>query len=178
MGTGQTILSIGALMMLSFAVLNLNRSISNVDISISQNKYRAEALALLNAHAEAAKRYYFDETTLDTTSNKELTDFAEPNALGLDMNDLGVIDNFDDYNNLTIADTGLSGVIYNVQFEVDYVTFAGNQMVPDNNKQFHKRMRISICDVFTDPLLFRVTASGIVRDTIRIEFVNSYWFYN
>lgn len=165
-------------MLLSYSVLTLNRTMNAVDISLSQNRYRIEALALLNTHSERAKQCFFDESSLDTTSNKDLSDFVMPDQLGLDPNDAGIIDDFDDYHNLTLTDTGGSGVVYRLNFAVDYVTRQGDVLLSTNTRQYHKRMRISISDAYNDPMLTRVVNGQTVRDTLRIEFVNSYWFYN
>ncbi len=178
MNTGQTVITLGALMLLSYSVLTFNRSLSTLNTSISQNRYRMEALAILDTYAEQAKQQFFDESTLDTSSNKALSDLSMPAQLGTDANDAGLIDDFDDYNNQTFTDTGQSGVLYNIGFQVDYVILQGDSLIQTNTRQYHKRMQISIWDAFSDPILFRFQNGQIVRDTMRVRFVKSYWFYN
>jgi hypothetical protein len=178
MGTGQTILTIGALVLMSYSVLNLNRTIVNTDSNISENKFRMEALSIMNSHAEEAKRFFFDESTQDTSSEKTIDDMTEPNALGFEAGEGGIIDDFDDYNNLALSDTGKSGIIYNLLFDVEYVRLQGDSIVVSSSKEPHKRMRIRIFDTFPDPMLTRQVNGQVVRDTLSIEFVKSYWFYN
>lgn len=178
MGTGQTIITLGALTLLSYAVLNFNRTVSSVDVTIIENKYRLEALSMLNQYAETTKQHYFDETTLDTTSNKELTDLTLPKNLGMDYNDSGVIDDFDDYNGYTIADTANSGMPFVLYFEVEYVKLSGAQLEKSSSREYHKRMRIRIWDDYPEPLMTRYKNGVAVRDTLEISFVSSYWFYN
>jgi hypothetical protein len=178
MGTGQMMLTIGALALLSLAILNLNTNINNNDISLAQNRYRLEALSLITSYLEQATMYFFDEASTDTASAKDLTDFTLANDLGFEAFDSSRIDDFDDFNNLVRIDTGLSGVIYKVMFKVDYVQIVGDSIKPSGNREWNKRMTISVTDNYPDPVLYRNVSGDKVRDTLTISFVNSYWFYN
>ncbi|MCB0276652.1 MAG: hypothetical protein KDI06_17680 [Calditrichaeota bacterium] len=178
MNTGQTLLTLAALILLSGTVLNFNRSLNNSDLALAQSRYRLEALSLLSSHMEQASQNYFDEATLDSTSAKTLGEFTAPGILGLEINDLGVPDDFDDFNGMAISDTGRSGVPYRIYFEVDYVRLQGDSFVVSGNREYHKRMRISVMDDYPRPILFKYQGGAVVRDTMRMEFVYSYWFYN
>jgi hypothetical protein len=178
MHTGQIIFTIGALGLLSFAILNLNSSINENDISLAQNRYRLEALSLMTSYIEQANMYFFDEASTDTSSAKELKDFTVPNKLGFEADDIGEFDDFDDFNNYSKIDTGLSGVNYRVMFTVDYVILQADTFAHSNAKEYNKRMTISITDAYNDPLLYRNFGGDKVRDTLKVSFVNSYWFYN
>ncbi len=178
MNTGQTLITFGAFMLLSVIVLNLNRNLSNNDISLAQNRYRLEALSLLTSYIEQTSQYFFDEASTDTSSEKRLSDFAAPDQLGFDYNDNGEIDDFDDFNNYTIIDTGRSGVRYRISFQVDYVKLQGNQAVHSNSREYHKRMTIFVTDDYNDPVLYKWINGQKVRDTLKVSFVHSYWFYN
>ena len=61
MTTGQTLITILALALLSLAVLNVNRGLSSHDVSLAQNRYRLEALSIATSYIEQASQYYFDE---------------------------------------------------------------------------------------------------------------------
>jgi hypothetical protein len=178
MGTGQMMLTIGALALLSLAILNLNTNINNNDISLAQNRYRLEALSLITSYLEQATMYFFDEASTDTASAKLLTDFTHANNLGLEGTDSSQIDDFDDFNNMTRIDTGLSGIIYKVMFKVDYVQIVGDSIKTSGNREWNKRMTISVTDNFAEPVLYRNVSGDKVRDTLTVSFVNSYWFYN
>ena len=97
------------------------------------------------------------------------------------LQDAGIyyhFNDFDDFNNMTIIDTGLSGVIYKVMFKVDYVQIVGDSIKPSGNREWNKRMTISVTDNFAEPVLYRNVSGDKERDTLTISFVNSYWFYN
>jgi hypothetical protein len=177
MHTGQILFTIAALGLLSLAILNLNTSINQNDVSLAQNRYRLEALSLINSYIEQASSLYFDEVTTDTTQDKDISTFSI--VLQTEPNDSGVFDDFDDYNNITKVDTGLSGVEYRVMFQVDYVTLTGDTVQHSGTRQWHKRMTISVTDNYPgEPLLYRNAGTEKVRDTLKVSFVNSYWFYN
>ena len=109
MNSGQTLLTFGALILLTITILNFNKTLSYHDISLSQNRYKLEAISILTSYIEQTSQYFFDEATTDTSSGKDLPDFTPPANLGFDANDNGVIDDFDDFNNYTVIDTGISG---------------------------------------------------------------------
>ncbi len=183
MTTGQTLITILALALLSLAVLNINRGLSSHDVSLAQNRYRLEALSIATSYIEQATQYYFDEAVADTNNTAKTDPSTFSSTLGLDPDDSTMfgtieIDDFDDYNSITKIDTGKSGVIYRVSFKVEYVNLSGDKVVPVSNKTFHKRMTVFVTDTYDPPLIYRETALGKVRDTIKISFVYSYWFYN
>ncbi|MGH1361915.1 MAG: hypothetical protein ACRBF0_00070 [Calditrichia bacterium] len=176
---GQYIITFAAMIMLTVTVMNLNNNLADTDINLSQNRYRLEALSILNSYAEKAAGEYFDEASTDSLSKKELLDFTLPAALGADIGDGGNIDDFDDYHNLAIIDTGQSGIIYRLTFEVEYVKLSGNNLVKSLlSQEYVKRMTIRLTDNYTDPIIYRNDGGVQVKDTLTQEVVYGYWFYN
>ena len=178
MNTGQSLLTLGALMLITITILNFNRTMNNIDSTLDYNRFRLEALSVMTSHIEQASQFFFDEASTDTTSEKALVDFCNPNQLGLETNDLSIVDDLDDLNGLTVADTGRSGVIYNVDYAVDYVTLSGNNIVHSTARQYHKRVSIDVYDTYNPPLVYTEKNGVQVRDTLSVSFVVSYWFYN
>jgi hypothetical protein len=177
MNTGQMLLTLGALILLSLAVLNLNSSINNNDISLAQNRYRLEALSLITSYIEQASALYFDEISTDTSSTSTVNNFSH--VLQTEVNDSGRFDDFDDFNNYATIDTGLSGVEYKVMFTVEYVRLQGDTLIHSGSREWHKMMTIAVTDNYPgEPLLYRTYGSEKTRDTLRVSFLNSYWLYN
>jgi len=175
---GQYIITFAAMIMLTVTVMNLNNNLADSDINLSQNRYRMEALSIMNSYAEKAVQEYFDEASTDSTSRKELVDFTLPANLGADAGDAGTIDDFDDYHNIAILDTGQSGVVYRLSFDVEYVQLSGRQLITSTTAQYVKRMRISLTDNYADPIIYRNDNGVQVKDTLTQEVVYGYWFYN
>lgn len=178
MSTGQSFLTIGALMLIGTIILNFNRAINEIDSSLDYNRYRVEALSLLTSHIEQVSLYYFDECSTDTITAKRLNDFTLPNRLGFENNDNSVLDDLDDLSGTTVSDTGLSGVIYHVDYRVDYVTMQGNRFIISEARTYHKQVSIDVSDAYNPPMLCRSVNGEAVRDTLSVEIIVSYWFYN
>lgn len=165
-------------MLISLTILNFNTNLADIDDSLNNNRFRLEALSILTSHIEETGQYFFDEVTTDTLTEATLANFTSSGNLGWDSNDAGSIDDIDDYNGQTIPDTGRSGVVYNLTYNVEYVTLSGQQFVTSGSNTYHKRITIQITDTMTPPLLFKTASTGEVRDTLSMSFVMSYWFFN
>ena len=171
-------MTMGAMVLLTMAIFNFNKAVVSYDSTLDQNRYRLEAMSLMTSYIEICNQYFFDEASTDTSVEKTLANFTAPGNLGMDANDLGVIDDFDDFNNQTISDTGGSGIIYNVSFNVQYVRLQNNQIVASTGKEYSKMMTINVTDSYNPPLLVKLYSNTVVRDTLKVSFVYSYWFYN
>jgi hypothetical protein len=178
MNTGQMLLTLGALMLISLTILNFNANLADIDDSLNDNRFRLEALSILTSHIEEAGQFFFDEVTTDTLTEATLANMTSSNDLGWDSNDAGVVDDIDDLSGSTVQDTGKSGVVYNVMYEVEYVTLSSNVLTATSSNTYHKRITIDITDTMNPPLLWRTDAGTTVRDTLSMSFVISYWFYN
>jgi len=134
MNMGQTMLTLAALVLVSIAVLNVNRMIVDSD----QAMYEAEALDLAVSYAEglleeiATKR--FDENALDSTY-QDPSEFTSASALGPESGEsftpwpdmapwksIGILDDVDDYEDYerTIDTERLKG--FKLTADVFYVT--------------------------------------------------------
>lgn len=181
MHTGQTMITLGALMFLGITVLNMNRSFSDSDVALLHNQYRMEALSLMNTYKEEAFTRFFDEACTSLISAKRVNDFTAAASLGMGVGDGGIPNDFDDYHNYSLTDTGPSGMVYKIFFKVDYVDLSGNQIVTSASRTYHKRMRIYVTDntaAGDDPMFYHWKNGLKVRDTLSVSLVNSFWFYN
>lgn len=178
MNTGQTLLTMGALMLICIIILNFNVTANSIGTSLDFNRFRLEGLSILTSHIEALSQYYFDECSTDTITPKRVSDFCQTHLLGFNNNDNNIIDDIDDFHGLTVVDTGMSGVIYNVNFKVDYIILQAGVITHSENRGYHKRVSLSVSDAFDPPLIYSMSGSNRVRDTLKVEVVISYWFFN
>ena len=168
MNTGQMMLSMGAMMLLSFLILRFN----SVQLTSAQASYNAKfgivATSLASSMLEEAKDNVFDEIVLDTT--KQITSASElSTTLGPDAGEVYPnFDDFDDYNGLVYIDslslrnpqTG-APTKFEIRSKVEYV----NDLSPDiksNINTYHKKITVS------------VTSSAMI-DTVRLASIFSYW---
>ncbi len=177
-GTGQSVLTIGALMLISVLVMNFYRTSNDISTSLDFSRFHLEGLSVLTSHIEQLSQYFFDEVSTDITSEKALGDFALPAHFGWDADDSTVVDDIDDLHGTTVVDTGISGVIYHVDYNVEYVRLSSGAIVHSDLRQWHKRVTISVSDAFNPPMIYSMNGNARMRDTLRISTVVSYWFYN
>lgn len=167
MNTGQMMLTMGAMMLLSFLILRFN----SIHLTSAQASYNAKfgivATSLANSLLEEAKNNAFDEMVLDTTklisSTSELS-----STLGPDTEVYPNFDDFDDYNGLVYIDslslrnpqTG-APTNFEIRSKVEYVSDLSPN-IKSNTQTYHKKITVS------------VTSSAMI-DTVRLESIFSYW---
>lgn len=168
MNTGQTMLAMGAMMLLSFLVLRFN----SIHLTAAQASYNSKfgivATSLATSLLEEAKDNMFDEIVLDTTkvisSEAELSTVLGPEGSEAYPD----FDDFDDYNNLYHVDslslknpqTG-APTNFEIWAKVEYVS-DGNPDVKSGINTYHKKMTVS---VFSNAMI----------DTVKLSTVFSYW---
>ncbi|MCU0332088.1 MAG: hypothetical protein MUE91_02070 [Ignavibacteriaceae bacterium] len=172
MTTAQTLLSIGAIMLLTFLILRFN----SIQITSSEAAYNAKfgivANSLANSLIEEAKDKVFDAVVFDTTKTISSPSAFSPTASTNFGPELGEVypnfDDFDDYHNLFVLDT-LSlknpttgkATAFEIRSTVDYV----NDLTPDVksvNRTYHKRLTVAVY-------------SNAMVDTVKIATVFSFW---
>jgi hypothetical protein len=168
MNTGQTMLAMGAMMLLSFLVLRFN-SIHLTSAQASYNsKFGIVATSLANSLIEEAKDKAYDAVALDTTKTiTAASDFST--TLGKEGGEVyPEFDDFDDYNNLFYLDTlSLKNpqtgapTAFEIRSIVEYVSDA-NPDVKSASKQYHKKMTVSVF-------------SSAMMDTVKLTTIFSFW---
>lgn len=167
MNTGQTMLAMGAMMLLSFLVLRFN-SIHLTSAQASYNsKFGIVATSLANSLIEEAKDKAYDKNALDTT--KTIYSPADFSTIGKDGGEsYPDFDDFDDYDNLYYLDTLSlknpqtgSPTGFEIRSKIEYVSDA-NPDVKSGIKTYHKKMLVSVF-------------SSAMMDTVKLTTIFSYW---
>ncbi len=173
MNTGQTMLTIVAMILLSTVILTVNRGFLTTDTTMNENRIDILGVSLSNSIIEDATSLSFDESTVSAslTNTNSLT---APTALGIETGESASnpksFDDFDDYNcyrNSPKLDTiNVPGskalILFRTYCRVDYVS----QNNPDNistTKTFHKKLSIKLF-------------SPGMTDTIKLSTIYSYWY--
>lgn len=183
MGSGQMMLTIFAMVLLSMVILNINKGFYNTNTTMAFSRYNILATSVANSIIEDATGMRFDENTSGAvTSTSSLTSVAN---LGLDSGELSTnlksFDDFDDYNCfrtnpksdtiVVVATTNPKvTIIFKTICKVDYVS-ASNPSATSSSPTWHKRLRLWVyCPELADP------KTG-VTDTIKLSTVFSYWYF-
>ncbi len=172
MNTGQMLLTLGAVVLLSVLILRVNSTSLGVQGSHVNSKLAIVAISIANSYIDYAKSKAFDAVILDTTkTNIVLSDLTYP--LGKESGEVyPFFDDFDDFNmgaNEFLTDTTtlvhpLNPSAYTpfyINSTVYYVS-PTDLNTPLTDKQWNKRMDV------------KVWADGM-EDTVKISTVTGYW---
>jgi len=161
MNTGQTLLSIGAFILLSVMILRVNSSFLSTDTVVQETKFGVLAVSLASSFIEEASKKSFDEATIANS----LTDSTQLSyKLGLESHEsYSNCDDFDDYNGLDSTITNLPSATFRVKCKVSYI----NSSSPDgsvNHQTWNKKLTVSVSSPFS-------------RDTVKLSSVFSYFYF-
>jgi len=172
MGTGQMMLTIGAMMLLSILILRVNSTSVVSQGTIIDSKMGIVSLTVANTYVDYAKRQVFDKAVFDSTiSIVSVGDLTAPGSLGPEAGEVYPnFNDFDDLNlwdpaigrNIVITDTttlqsstvpGLFTPVY-ITSRVYYVN-ESNLELRVNNRTWFKRIDVYVwTDTSTDTLKY------------------------
>ena len=160
MNLGESLLSIGAIVLLSIIILGTNNTIISTGNSLNESKFDILATSIGTSIIEEASNKAFDENTIDTTASKttELTV-----KLGPEGETRHYFDDFDDYNGYTGSDSTMPSAIFNYRCKVEYVT-SGNPDNVSSPRTWDKKLTVYI-------------TSNSMSDTVKLSTVFSYWYF-
>lgn len=172
MNTGQMLLTLGAVVLLSVLILRVNSTSLSVQGSHVNSKLAIVAISIANSYIDFAKSKAFDAVILDTTkTNILLSDLTYP--LGKESGE--VYPNFDDFDDFNMSPSEFIIDTTTLVHPLDpsaYTPFYINSTVyyvspsdlntPTTTRQWNKRMNV------------KVWADGM-EDTVRITTVTGYW---
>lgn len=161
MNTGQTMMTMCAMMLLSAIMLRVNTSnLSNESVR-DQAQYGVLATSIATSIIEDAQSKSFDHST-DTNSVNLLTQLSS--VLGPEGGETEeTFNDFDDYNGFTKRDSTMPSAVFDIACEVVYVSSNDIEGF-SNNRTWHKKMNVTISSPFSP-------------DTFRTSSIFSYWFF-
>jgi len=105
MNTGQSLFSIGALLLLSISILRVNNSILTTNTIMQDSKLGVLGISLATSLIEEANRKAFDAASADDAVDN-LADLTPPNSLGPAWGETPeLFKYYDDYNGHIKLDT-------------------------------------------------------------------------
>jgi MSHA pilin protein MshD len=163
MNTGQSFLSIAALLLLSLTVLKMNNIILANDTVMQDSKLGLLAVSIAASTIEDASKKAFDANTADNGVT-DVNLLTPPGSLGPGWwENPKTYNDFDDYNNYKTKITNMPSAEFDLACEVYYV-------IPSNpNKKvsyctWHKKLSVTV-------------TSKSMKDTIRMSTIYSYWYF-
>jgi MSHA pilin protein MshD len=170
MGTGQTMITLFAMVLLSFLILRVNSLFLQTNTTLYTTKFDVLAFSIAQSMIQEIEANSFDQNTVSaavaTTSGLSTTLGPESGETFATYNDI------DDYNNYTRVDSTLPSAVFNVKCKVDYVTSAAPD-VATSTPTWNKRISVYV----TSPSMM-ISAGNVTKaDTVKISQVFSYWIF-
>jgi len=163
MNTGQTIFSLAALSLLLTIITSMYRTFAYTDEDLLKSEIGITAVSLATSLIEVAQGKAFDKATdtSDVTSTNSLTAIA---SLGPETGEVDTTYNdFDDYNNYARVDSfPRSGKFY-TNARVVYIDPASPN-VASASRTWNKKLTVTV-------------VSPTMQDTIKMEYIFSYWYF-
>jgi hypothetical protein len=168
MGTGQTILTVGAIVLLGTSIVSVNRTFTNTGTALQQTEIAIYATTLGTSLIEEAQGKAFDENTMFTGAPLIRANMTPGAALGPEGGELyadtsNAFDDFDDYNGFrdTVSVTGVERFLRTA--EVFYVnTYAPDTEVP--GPTWLKKMIVTVTTLTDTTLIYA-----------QLERLSCYW---
>lgn len=160
MNTGQMLITIGALALLSIVILRVNNNFLSTSTVLMENKFGVLAVSIGTSILEEAKGKSFDHNT-DTMA---VTSLASLTSIGPESGEVDPLFNdFDDYDGLVRHDSTMPSAPFKIECDVNFIN-------PDNpdgttaSKTWHKKLTVMV-------------TSDFMTDTIRLSSIYSYFYF-
>lgn len=164
MNTGQTIISAGALALLSMIILRINTTFLNTNSILYESKFNITAMSLATSIIEEATSKAFDEKT-DSASVSNVLQLSK--SLGKEAGEVyPYFDDFDDFDGYTISTKGdptFESAEFTITAHVYYVD-SSNPEVKSSVPTWNKKIDVDV-------------VSPSMVDTIKFSQVYSYWYF-
>ena len=163
MGTGQMLLTMSAMMLLSMLILRTNNSFLITNSLLYDTKFEVLAVSLGTSIIEEANSKAFDAVT-DTASVSSTSELTIVSLLGPETGETYEnYNDFDDFDGYTRVDTSMPSANFNITCQVDYVSDAN----PDgalSTASWNKKITVYV-------------TSASMTDTVTMSSIYSYWFF-
>ncbi len=163
MNTGQTILTVGALMLLSTMILSINNSFYTTSGVLLSTQSGIIAVSLGSSMLEQIEGMAFDNAT-DNNSVTSTSSLTVPSALGPEAGEVDTSYNdVDDFNGYTKIDSTLPAARFTTHVTVYYVA-SSSPDVKSSIATWNKKIIVSV-------------SSPSMTDTVTFSYVFSYWTF-
>lgn len=161
MNTGQMLLTVGALILLSTMILRFNRSVLTSDEVMYNAKFNVLAASLCTSIIEEARGKAFDQNT-DSAAVSNVSQLST--TLGPDFGETyDKYNDFDDFNGFVKVDSTMPSAIFYTTSKVTYIE-ATNPIKVTTSKTWHKMITVTVM-------------SSSMKDPVTISSTYSYWFF-
>jgi len=166
MNTGQMLITIAALLLLSLVILRINNVFFSTSSVMLDTKFGVLAVSLGTSIIEEANSKAFDKAT-DTTSISQTSVLTTVASLGPEAGEIYPnFNDFDDFNGYvrsTAGDSSFQSAPFYISCQVGYITPSNPESFV-SSQTWHKKINVTV-------------TSPSMKDTIRLSSVFSYWYF-
>ncbi|MEN8191392.1 MAG: hypothetical protein ABFS12_01165 [Bacteroidota bacterium] len=160
MNTGQMLITLAAMMLLSLVILRVTNTFLHTESSLLDSKFGVLGISLATSMMEEATGKAFDENS----TNGTIPTLANLSVIGPDLGEkYADFDDFDDYDGLVKIDTTMPVATYKVECKISYVNPADLDKSSIINT-WHKKLDVMVTTPASD-------------DTVHLSTVYSYFYF-
>lgn len=160
MNTGQMMITLAAMVLLSLVILRVTTNFLTTDDVLMESKFGVLGISLATSIMEEATGKSFDEES-DSGTVISLSDLS---SIGPDAGEVYPnFDDFDDYDGLVKIDSSMPSAIFQIECKVNFVN-PNNLDGYSASKTWHKKLKVLV-----------TTKSS--PDTIEMQTIYSYFFF-
>jgi hypothetical protein len=154
MNTGQMMLTIFGLMLLSTIILRMNTSYYRAATDVNRNSYDVMAVSLATSYFEEVKRQAYDEKTVNAavtspsgfsaSLGRESGESRSASSNLISANNFNDVDDFNNDSLYTQVPSGsdLPGAVYKIKCKVEYFNSASNST--SSSPQWSKKITVNV----------------------------------
>ena len=166
MNTGQMLLTLGALILLSTLTLRVNTSQLTTQDTMQNSKFGVLAVSVASSIMEEASEKAFDEKSVensidDTKSLSKRDKNGFKTDPGENPDSSNTFDDFDDFDGYSKIDTSMPSAVFDVSCIVNYVDPDKKDFITTKST-WHKQLIVTV-------------SSPSMLDTIQMTKIFSYW---
>lgn len=161
MNTGQTLLAVGAMILLSVLILRVNGTFLTTGTTLMDTKFDVLATSIATSEIEEISSKAFDNYTVSnpTTNVNYLSSPLGPESGETYAN----FDDIDDYNGYVKIDSSMPSAVFKAVCNVSYVN-PNDLDHTTESKTWFKKITISVSSIS-------------MADTVTISTIYSYWVF-
>lgn len=161
MNTGQMLLTVGALILLSSMIFRFNRAVMTSDEVMYNSKFNVLAASLSTSLIEEARGKAFDQET-DSNSVTKTDELSA--TLGPDYGEAYPnFNDFDDFDGFIKVDSTMPSAVFYVTSKVSYIQ-SKNPIEKTKNRTWHKMITVTVM-------------SSSMKDPVEMSSTFSYWYF-
>lgn len=165
MNTGQMLLVLGAMALLSLTMLSVNRVFVEQERASMEGAFLLVATSLGQGLIDEAIGKGFDEVVLSNPPTSLPSSFTSAGSLGPEAGEsYPSFDDIDDFNGYSRTDTTDVGVDYTMNVLVEYVNGSNPDGSAEASPTFFKRLKVTI-------------SSPYLSNNTVLSYLVSYWGY-